>query len=150
MDRKLQVLLLAGIVITAIVLLFNIYAAGIVLVIFATIVMSYLIMQDSSCLPDVVAELTEDAKAIVIRNAGNSPALKIHAALVPENIEFDLPSLGVEELHVHSMGRMVDRIRVSITFENEKGNKFSRTYQLSSYGDTFEPLKPMIPLFGYK
>jgi hypothetical protein len=150
MDRKLQILLIAGIIITAIVFLFNIYAAGIVLVIFATLVMSWTIMQDSTFLPDIVAELTGDAKAIVIRNSGNALALKIHVALVPENIEFDLPSLGVDEMHIHPLEHMIEQVKVIITFENEKDNRFSRTYQLSGYGDNFDPLKPMIPLFHYK
>jgi hypothetical protein len=150
MDRKLQILLIAGIVITAVIFLFNIYAAGIFFVILVAIAMSYFIMQDSTCLPDVVAELKEDAKAVVLRNTGNAPALKIHIALVPENIEFDLPVLEVEESHVHPMDRMIEDVKVVVTFENEKGNAFSRSYRLNAYGDNFEPLKPMIPLFKWK
>lgn len=150
MDRKLQILLIAGIIITAIVFLINIYAAGIVFLILVALVMSLMIMQDSTFLPDVVAELSEDAKAIVIRNTGNAPALKIHAALVPENIEFDLPTLGVEQSHIHAMEKMVGEVKVVLKFENEKGEAFSRTFRLSSTGENFEPLKPMIPLFQWK
>lgn len=150
MDRKLQVLLIAGIIITAIVFLFNIYAAGIVFVILAAVAMSYFIMQDSTFLPDVVAELEEHAKGIVIRNTGNALAMKIHVALVPENIEFDVESLEAEELYTYSLERMIEEVKVVITFENEKGNTFSRSYRLNAFGDNFEPLKPMIPLFKWK
>ncbi|NMB78585.1 MAG: hypothetical protein GYA23_05770 [Methanomicrobiales archaeon] len=150
MDRKLQILLIAGIIITAMVFFINIYLAGIVFVVLATIIMSLLIMQDSTHLPDVVAELSDDAKSIVLRNTGNSPALNLHTALVPENIEFDIPSLGPDESHIHPMGRMIEEIKVVLTFENERSEKFSRTFRLSAYEESFEPLKPMIPLFRWK
>jgi hypothetical protein len=150
MDRKLQILLIAGIIITAIVFLFNIYLAGMVFVIFATIIMSYMIMQDSTFLPDIEARLKDDAKGIVLRNTGNAPARKIHAALVPENIEFDIPSLGADESHIHSVERMIEEVKVVLTFENEKGDKFSRTFRLSAHEDSFDPLKPMIPIFKHQ
>ena len=143
----MQILLVSGIVITLIVFLINIYAAGIVFILFATLVMSLFIMQDSTILPDVVAELKEDAKTIVIRNSGNSPAMKIHLALVPLDIEFDLPSLAPDLTHEYPLGKMIDEVKVVITFENERGDAYSRSYTLSSRGGGYDPLKPMIPLF---
>lgn len=150
MDRKLQILLIAGIIITAILFLFNIYAAGIFFVILVAVAMSCFIMQDSTFLTDVVAELEEHAKGIVIRNTGNALAKKIHVALVPENVEFDIASLEAEEMYIYSLERMIEEVKVVITFENERGNTFSRSYRLNAYGDNFEPLKPMIPLFKWK
>jgi hypothetical protein len=150
MDRKLQILLIAGVIITAILFSINIYAAGIFFVILVALVMSYFIMQDSTFLPDVVADLEEHAKGIVIRNTGNALATKIHVALVPENIEFDVHPLEAEESYTYSLERMIEEVKVVITFENERGNTFSRSYRLNAYGDNFEPLKPMIPLFKWK
>ena len=150
MDRKLQILLVAGILITILSLLVSIYLAGFVFILLVAAVMSLMIMQDSTSLPDLVAELSEDAKAVVIRNSGNAVATKIHVALVPANIEFDLPFLAVEATHLHPVGQMIEEVKVVIRFENEQGTTFSRTYHLSSTGDSFEPLKPMIPLFGWK
>lgn len=150
MDRKLQILLVAGVFITIILYTVNIYLAGIALVLIVTLVMSLMIMQDSTFLPDIVAELSEDSKAVVIRNSGNAVAKNVHVALVPVNVEFDLPSLAVEETRVHQTGQMMDKVKVVISFENEKGTTFSRTYQVSALGESFDPLKPMIPIFGYK
>ena len=150
MDRNLQILLIAGIIITAIVFLVNIYIAGIVLIVFATIVMSYLIMQDSRCVPSIEAVLRDDARGIVIRNNGNSPAMKVHVALVPENIEFDIPLLAVDESYTHTLERMFEEVRVVVTFRNEADQSFTRSFQVSALGDNFEPLKPMIPLFRWK
>jgi hypothetical protein len=150
MDRKIQILTGAGLIITFIAFLFSIYAAGIVFIILVVLVMSLLIMQDSTHLPDVVAELRADAKGIILYNTGNAPALDVHVALVPENIEFDLPSLAVEESHTHPVEKMIEEIKVVVTFKNEKGNAFSRIYRLSAIGEPFDPLKPMIPVFHYK
>jgi len=150
MDRKIQMVVVAGIIITLITFLINIYAAGVVFLILVAIVMSLMIMQDSTFLPDIVAEFSDDAKRIIIRNSGNAVATKIHVALVPENIEFDIPSLAAEEVHVHPMEKMIEEVKVVARFENERGDTFSRSYTLSARGDAFDPLKPMIPLFKWK
>lgn len=150
MDRKLQILLVAGILITIILYTVNIYLAGIAFVLIVTLGMSLMIMQDSTFLPDIVAELSEDSRAVIIRNSGNAIAKNVHVALVPINIEFDKPSLAIEETLLHQTGQMMDTVKVVISFENEKGTPFSRTFQLSALGGSFDPLKPMIPIFGYK
>lgn len=150
MDRKLQILLAAGVIITLIAFLFDIYAGGIVFIIVAALIMSVFIMQDSTFHPDVIAELSDDAKAIVLRNTGNAPALKIHVALVPENVEYDIPSLGVEESHHHAIGTMLEEVKVVVTFENEREVPFTRSFRLSALGENYDPLKPMIPLFKWK
>jgi hypothetical protein len=150
MDRKIQILLVAGIIITLGAFVISIYLAGIVFLILVAIVMSLMIMQDSTFLPDIAVELRADAKAIIIRNSGNAPAKEIHVALVPANIEFDITSLAADEVYEHAMGAMIEEVKVVITFENEKGTTFSRTFPLSALGEGFEPLKPMIPIFGWK
>jgi hypothetical protein len=150
MDKKTRFGVVAGLLITLVVFFINIYAAGIVFVILLALVMTYAIMQDSRYLPDIVAEFREDAKGIVIRNAGNATAQKIHVALVPENIEYDIGTLLPDAVYVHPLDRMVASVRVVVTFENENGDAFTRSYQISSLGEGYDPLKPMIPLFGWK
>lgn len=150
MDRKLQILLVAGIIVTIAAFLINIYLAGIIFVILVAIIMSLMIMQDTRCLPDIAAELKSDAKGIIIRNSGNAIARMIHVALVPVNIEFDVPSLAADEVFEYELDTMINEVKVVIRFENELGNTFTRTFQLSSIGESYEPLKPMIPLFGWK
>ncbi|MGA2121481.1 MAG: hypothetical protein ABSG49_05485 [Methanoregula sp.] len=150
MDRKIQILLVSGIVITLIVSLINIYAAGIVFVILIALLMSVAIMQDSMLLPDVTAELREDAKAVVIRNTGTATAVKIHVALVPMNIEFDLPALDADQAHEYPLEKMIEEVKAVVTFENTKGDIFSHSYKLSACGSEYDPLKPMIPLFQWK
>jgi hypothetical protein len=111
--------------------------------------MSLIIMQDTMFLPQVDVRLREDAKAIVITNTGNSPALKIHVALVPMDREYDVAFLAVDESHEYPLSSMLVEVKAVITFSNEKGQSFSDSHKLSA-SEEFEPLKPMFPVFGWK
>ncbi len=91
MEKNIKILLVLGTLITIILLFIDNYLAGIVCIIFIIILMSMLIMQDSQGIPDIRSVLKEDAKAILITNKGNAKAVKIHATLVPADIEFDIP-----------------------------------------------------------
>lgn len=149
MDRKLQILLIAGIVFTIIAFLINIYAGGIVFVLVAVLAMCLFIMQDTESLPDVIVELREDAKGITIRNGGNSDAVKVHVALVPVNLEYDIQVLAPDQVNEYPFETMLAEAKAVATFQNVMGNTFSRSYDLSARG-TYDPLKPMIPLFRHK
>ena len=150
MDKTTTAILAAGILVTLLLFFVNIYLAGIAFIILIVIVMSLMIMQDSTFLPQVDVRLREDAKAIVLINTGNSPAIKIHVALVPMNIEYDVATLAVDESQEYLLSSMIDTVKAVITFSNEKGQSFSSSYILCASGEEFEPLKPMFPVFGWK
>jgi hypothetical protein len=150
MDRKIQILLVAGILVTIAAFLINVYLAGIIALILVALIMSLMIMQDSTFHPDIVAELRDDARGVIIRNTGNATASDIHVALVPADIEFDLPRLEADDVHLYTLDKMIEEVKVVVSFRNEKGDTFSHSYQLSAYGESFEPLKPMIPIFKWK
>jgi len=149
MDKTTAAVLAAGIILTVILFFVSTYLAGIAFILLVVIVMSLMIMQDSTFLPRVDVRLREDAKAIVLTNAGNSPALKIHVALVPMDIEYDIASLAVDESHEYPLSSMIAQVKAVVTFSNEKGQPFSDSHKLSA-SEEFEPLKPMFPLFGWK
>jgi hypothetical protein len=150
MDKKTTWILAAGILVTIVLFFVDIYLAGIAFILLVVIVMSLMIMQDSTFLPQVDVRLREDAKAIVLTNGGNSPALNIHVALVPLNIEYDVASLAVDASHEYPFPTMLAEAKVVVTFTNEKGQPFSHSSALSATGEEFEPLKPMVPVFGWK
>jgi hypothetical protein len=150
MNKTTTAVLAAGILVTLLLVFVSIYLAGIAFIIFVVIVMSLVIMQDTTFLPQVDVKLREDAKAIVLTNAGNSPAVKIHVALVPINIEYDVASLAVDESHQYPLSSMIADVKAVITFSNEKGQSFSSSFLLSASGEEFEPLKPMFPIFRWK
>jgi|WetSurMetagenome_2_1015567.scaffolds.fasta_scaffold08509_3 hypothetical protein len=150
MDNRVKFLLIGGILLTILLFFISIYLAGMIFIVTVIIVMSLLIMQDSSFHPDIVATMREDAKAIVVRNSGNATAVQIHVALVPVNKEFDLPLLAADETMEYPLDTMAEEMKAVISFENEHHQSFSRSYTLSAMGGEFDPLKPMIPLFKWK
>ena len=150
MDKRTTAVLAAGILVTLLLFFINIYLAGIALIILVAIIMSLMIMQDTTFRPQVDVRLKDDAKAIILTNGGNSPAVKIHVALVPMNIEYDVGSLAVDASHEYPLPAMVTDVKAVITFENEKGQPFSNSQKISASGEEWEPLKPMIPVFGWK
>jgi uncharacterized integral membrane protein len=150
MDKKSLIVLVLGIAVTLILYTLNIYLAGIVFILVITVFVSLLIMQDSVSHPDVEARLSEDAKSVILKNSGNSTASHIHVALVPLNTEYDVAHLAVDESHTRTFESMITEVKVIITFENDEKNVFSKTIALSALGGTYDPLKPMIPLFKWQ
>jgi hypothetical protein len=150
MDKKISAVIAAGILVTLLLFLVNIYLAGIAFIILVALVMSLIIMQDTTFLPQVNVKLREDAKAVIITNAGNSPARRIHVALVPMDIEYDIESLAVDGSHEYPLVSMIDKVKAVVTYSNEKGQSYSASTMLSASGEEFDPLKPMIPVFGWK
>jgi hypothetical protein len=150
MEKNTKILLVLGSLITIVLLFINIYLGGIVGVIFIAIAMSLLIMQDTTGVPEVVANLSEDAKSIILTNTGNAWAEKIHVTLLPGNIEFDIDSLDVDSVYEYSLGTMVQEIKIKITYSNENGRLFSSSKKLSVFDEEPDLLKPMIPTFKWK
>ena len=150
MEKNTKILLVLGSLITIVLLFIDIYLGGIVGVIFIAIAMSLLIMQDTTGVPEVVANLSEDAKSIILTNTGNAWAEKIHVTLLPGNIEFDIDSLEVDSIYEYSLGTMVQEIKIKITYSNESGRLFSSSKKLSVFDEEPDLLKPMIPTFKWK
>jgi hypothetical protein len=150
MEKNTKILLVLGVFITIVLLFIDPYLAGIVCVIIITILMSLRIMQDTTGIPEIVATLRDDAKAIILTNTGNARAEKIHVALVPVNIEFDISSLEIESTYEFSLNAMVEEIKIAVTYQNENGRLFSSSSKLSVFGEEPDLFKPMIPIFKWK
>lgn len=150
MEKRTTAILAAGLLVTLLLFFLNIYLAGITLILVVVIVMSLLIMQDTTVLPQIQVRLREDAKAIILTNSGNSPALRIHASLVPMDIEYDVASLAVDESHEYPLTSMLAEAKVVVTFASEKGEVFTLSQRVSAAGEEYDPFKPMIPVFKWK
>jgi hypothetical protein len=150
MDKRIQIILFLGILITLASAFLDMYLAGIVGMIFIAIIMSLIIMQDTTGIPEIVAKLNEDAKSIVLTNTGNARAEKIHVILIPSNIEFDIDSLDVDSVYEYSLGTMVQEIKIKITYSNENQRLFSSSKKLSVFDEEPDLLRPMIPMFKWK
>ena len=150
MDKSIKILIVLGILITIAAALYDIYLAGIVGVIFIAIIMSLMIMQETTGIPEVMPKLTEDGKNIVLTNTGNARAEKIHVTLIPSNVEFDIASLDVDSAHEYPLEKPVEEIKIKITYSNENGRLFSSSKKLSVFEEEPDLLKPMFPTFGWK
>ena len=150
MDKRLKIILVLGILITIASAFFDMYLGGIVGMIFIAIIMSLMIMQDTTGIPEVVPKLNDDAKGIILTNTGNARAEKIHVTLIPNNIEFDIASLDVDATYEYSLGAMVQEIKTKMTYSNENKRLFSSSKKLSVFEEDPDLLKPMIPMFKWK
>jgi len=150
MDKKINILIILGILITIAAAFYDIYLGGIVGMIFVAVIMSLMIMQDTTGIPEIVPKLTDDGKGIILSNTGNARAENIHVTLVPNNIEFDIASLDVDASYEYSLGIMVQEIKTRITYSNENRRLFSSSKKLSVFEEDPDLLKPMIPMFKWK
>jgi len=150
MDKKINILIILGILITIVAAFYDIYLGGIVGMIFVAVIMSLMIMQDTTGIPEIVPKLTDDGKGIILSNTGNARAENIHVTLVPNNIEFDIASLDVDASYEYSLGIMVQEIKTRITYSNENRRLFSSSKKLSVFEEDPDLLKPMIPMFKWK
>jgi hypothetical protein len=154
LDQTQKWILVAGLIVcVAVTLLFEegLFYALILLVMIIVVLFSLQIMRETRGFPDITCRLQEDARGVVVRNRGNAKAVAIHMALVPLDLEFEIPPLEPEETATLAVPRMISEAKAVITFQNEAGGKYSRTVILSATGESEEDLlKPMIPIFGWK
>jgi len=151
MERYYIILLVIGMIITLILFWIDIWFGLMGVIGLIALLMSIYIMQETVDHPDVLADLKDEAKYLEIRNRGNAAAFNIHIAVVPHNIEFDIPSLLVEERYTYTFERMLEEAKVVVTFQNDKGLRYSKTYMLQAFGTSDDDLlKPPFPLFKWK
>jgi hypothetical protein len=158
MQKNQKIVLIVAILISLILLLFNegIFLAGIVMLIAVALIMSLAILESGGRIaarPEVTCFLREDAKAVVIRNRGDVEAREMHVALVPLDIEFDVPPLPPEQSYEFALPSMIEEAKAVITYHSPDGRSFSKTNMLSALHPEEEEedlLKPMVPMFGWK
>jgi hypothetical protein len=150
MEKIHKILLVIGALICVLLFWINIYLGATGVIILVALAMSVFIMEDSRVLPEITVRLGDNAKKVVVENSGNAPAFRIHVALVPLDIEFDLPELAADSRHEYPLPRMIDTAKAAVTFEDSKSVQISRTFALSAMENGDDPLKPMFPLFNWK
>jgi hypothetical protein len=150
MEKKIKILLILGVLITILLLFFDIYIAGMAAIIFIVLLMSFHIMQDTVGIPEIVAKFREDGKAIILTNTGNARAEKIHATLIPGPDEYDIPFLDADSSYTIPLSAVLEDIKILITYSNDNERVFSSTSKLSLFDEEPDLLKPMIPMFKWK
>jgi hypothetical protein len=122
---------------------------GAVLVI--VIAMSLSIMQDSSMKPNVMVFVEEDAKGIRVRNKGNAKAVSVKVSLASQDLHFEIPALEEDAAVSFPVPPVTEKTKVDLSFQNERGDLFSKSLVLSPEDIEDEDiLKPIFPIFGWK
>ncbi|NYT06152.1 MAG: hypothetical protein GKC04_07275 [Methanomicrobiales archaeon] len=133
----------------------GLFYAGVVMLIAVALIMSMSILSTSSRMrahPEIICALSEDAKSVMVKNTGEAEAQGIHIALVPLNIEFDLPSLAPETASSFALPEMIREAKAVVTYHDTGGRTYSHSSPLSALhpGGENDLLKPAFPMFGWK
>ncbi len=155
MNKRLQSILFVVLILVTAVSVWFFFSGNplsflgfILAIILAVLLMSVRIMQETYNIPDVNTRLNPDAKGVTVTNTGNARAVNIRVALVPLDVEFDVPPLDVDSRYVFALPHMVSEAKAVVKFENEQGRKFMNTNRLSALEPTEEDLlQPLIPIF---
>ncbi len=150
MEKNQKIILMAGGLITLGLLFIDVFFALIALVFVLVLLMSFHIMGETGSYPLVTADLSADAREVVVTNTGTAAAQNIHVALVPINIEFDIPSLEPDEESGFALPSMISEAKAVVTYENAAGRKHTRSYPLTALTAGRDPTEPMFPLFDQR
>jgi hypothetical protein len=156
MESRQKITLIIGLIITAALFPFSPYISAVALVIVLALFISFLMLNTSKrfqAVPELTLKLQDDAKGVIVKNKGGDTALNIHIALVPLDIEFDIPKLEPDAIWVQPCSHMIETVKVVAGFENAQGRKFSHSVMLSALEEEKSEedlLKPMFPMFGWK
>jgi len=148
MEKNQKIVLVTGALLTLGLFVIDPFFGLIALVFMVAILISLYIMGDTENYPLITADLSEDARKVVVTNTGTARAQKIRVALVPLDIEFDLASLDPEEESGFSLASMISEAKAVITYENAEGRQFRRSYPLTALGAGRDLTEPLIPIFG--
>jgi hypothetical protein len=133
----------------------SIFLGLVILVIDLVLLMSFIISESSKKLkriPKLTAHLTEDAKSVIIRNEGDRAAVGVHVALVPLNIEFNIPRIDAGDDASHPEAEMINEAKAVMTYQDEEGAAYTHSTHLTALGPDEEDdlLKPAFPMFKWK
>ncbi|ABN56745.1 MULTISPECIES: hypothetical protein [Methanoculleus] len=148
MDKNQKTVLVVGGLIALALFFIEPFFGLIALVLMIAILMSLHIMGDTGNYPLVTVDLSEDAREIIVTNTGTAKAQRIHVALVPLNIEFEVASLDPDEESGFNLPSMVSEAKAVVTYENTEGQQFQRSYPLTALGAGRDLTEPLIPIFG--
>jgi hypothetical protein len=148
MDKNQRNILVAGGFITLGLFFIEPFFALIALICVLVLLMSIHIMGETGHYPLVTVDLSEDAREIIVTNTGTARARNVRVAIVPMNLDFEVPSLEPEEESGFSLGTMVSEAKAVVTYEDASGRKHTRSYPLSALSAGRDATQPMFPIFG--
>jgi hypothetical protein len=154
MEKYQKIVLVLGIIITIALIPIDFFLAGVGAIILVVLALSFAMYNTSKRfpkVPELIAMLSEDAKSVVVKNKGDKKAISIRLAIVPLDLEFEVPPLAPDEAYTIALPHMINEAKAVISFKDEQGESYSHSSPLSALGPGEEDLlKPMFPMFGWK
>jgi hypothetical protein len=150
--RSIQVGILSAIIIILAWILVEPAAAGILLIIAGTIIISLEISADAArhLHPEIFVSLKEDARTVWIENLGTAPAYAARVTIIPDDIRYEIGNLDPDQNHQYRLPEMVREARAAVSWEKKDGTRVEKFFELSGYSRETDPLKPTFPLFSWK
>jgi hypothetical protein len=130
----------------------DILAAGIVLIIVATLLFSYEIQADIAkhTHPRIFASLSDDAQAIIVENIGTAPASSVNVRIIPEDIRYEIGDLATDTSHRYDLPAMIREGKAAVSWVKKDGTRTETIFRLSAYDMKSDPFRPTFPLFSWK
>ena len=150
MRRNHVLIVIVGLIISALLGMVSIYLTGIGVILVIALAMSFQIMEDSDRLTDLAVVLSENAKVITVVNRGNMLIRNIRVSIIPFDVEFRVLELAVDGKSTYQLQRMINEGKAVVEFEDINGRQYNKSFDLSALHNEDDLLKPMMPLFGWK
>lgn len=150
MKRNQLIIIVAGLIISALLAVISVYLTGIAVILVITLAMAFQIFQDAERLTDLAVVLSENSKVLTVINRGNMQIRNIRVSLIPLNMEFQVLELAVEGKFTYELPQMINEARAVVEFEDINGRKYNKSFNLSALHSDDDLLKPMFPTFDWK
>lgn len=154
MNNKILITSVTGAVIVLLTLFFfGSEAAGIILILFLTLIMSVWISEDAArhLQPNIFAFLADDAQTIIVENSGTAVATSVQVKIIPEDIRYEIGELAPDQKHQYQLSSMLREGKAAVSWEKKDGTRAEKIFRLSGYGEnSADPLRPTFPLFSWK
>ena len=154
MNNKILITSVIGAVFVLLTFFFvDAVAAGIILILLLTVIMSLWISEDAARHPhpNISAFLADDAQTIIVENLGTAVATGVQVKIIPEEIRYEIGELAPDQKHQYQLPSMLREGKAAVSWEKKDGNRAEKIFRLSGYGEsTADPLRPSFPLFSWK
>lgn len=127
-------------------------AAGIILIIAATVILCLEISEDAAkhIHPEIVVSLKEDARTVLIENLGTAPAHSVRVSIIPDEFNYEIGTLNPDSNHQNQLPKMLREGKALVSWEKKDGTRVEKYFWLSGYAQEADPLRPVFPLFSWK
>ncbi|NLV25973.1 MAG: hypothetical protein GXY48_02215 [Methanomicrobiales archaeon] len=126
--------------------------AGIVIIIFGTLVLSLAISVDvaKNRRPIIYADFSENHREIIVGNSGTGTAEKVEVSVAGIENSWKIDILEPDRAISLSLPSMISTLTAEVTYQVQDNARKSRVFNLGSPEKEYDPFKPLFPIFNWK